>query len=231
MQDDPRRPDSHHTTRDHELRLAQGQHLAPDETRDPRPSEEADDREDGEQARSDRGHEHDDQEQRRNAEHCVGEAHQDLVGPPAEVAGDQADDRADEGVDRHRAEPDQQRRCGTVDDARPDIATGEVGAEEMRGPGRLANSPDVDSAWVEPAEVHTDDNGDDQSHENDETEHREAMPKKALQRTAQPATAPVLVIADPWVDDRIRDVGQQAAEEHPRSHDHHHAHHQRWVAI
>ncbi len=51
---------------------------------------------------------HDDQRQKRDAKGDVGQAHQPRIDPPAVVAGNQADDRADEGDRKGRRETDQQ---------------------------------------------------------------------------------------------------------------------------
>ena len=57
------------------------------------------------------------QDDRREAEHQVGGAHQDFLGPAARIGGDRADQRADRAADQHHGEADRQRGARAVDDA------------------------------------------------------------------------------------------------------------------
>ena len=130
--DDARRGD--------ELRFAQDQELAAHEPARHRPAEQADDRDDRDDARADERHEHDDQQQRRDGHDRVGEAHDPLVDEPAVEAGGQPDQRADDQVQGHRPEADQDRRAGAVQDARPDVARRDVRAQDVLRARRLAGA-------------------------------------------------------------------------------------------
>ena len=58
---------------------------------------------------------------------------------PAGEAGDHPERGADDQVERHGPESDDQRDPRAVDDAGEDVATGQVGAEEVARAGRLAD--------------------------------------------------------------------------------------------
>jgi hypothetical protein len=52
---------------------------------------------------------------------------------PAEVRGQQADDRREHAAEQHRAEPDVERDARAVHEAREQIAPELIGAEPVRG--------------------------------------------------------------------------------------------------
>src|SRR5262249_52353887 len=61
----------------------------------------------------------------------VGDAHDDLVDPAAEIAGDDAERRADGAGDDHGREADEGRNSGAEDQSREDIAPEMIGAEQI----------------------------------------------------------------------------------------------------
>ena len=73
----------------------------------------------------------DEQQQRRERERDVGEAHHQLVDPAAVVARDEAEGEPERQRDRLRDDPDRERDARAVDEARPDVATLDVGAEPV----------------------------------------------------------------------------------------------------
>ena len=92
----------------------------------------------------DGGDDDDGQEQRRESEQDVHEAHEDVVGPARHVAGHRADRRPDEDREADRGEADDQRRPGAVDDPAEHVAEVAVGAEDvLRLVGRAAEQVDA----------------------------------------------------------------------------------------
>ena len=100
---------------------------------------------DGDDHRVQPGAEHGDQqdreEHRRERHPDVDDARDDLVEPAAIVAGEQAEDRADEAGGGRGDEGDGQRDAAAVDEAREHVAAEAVGAEQVAGlragePGR-----------------------------------------------------------------------------------------------
>ena len=63
----------------------------------------------------------------------VGDPHQHLIDPAAEIARAGADQEADAGDDHGDQHDDVERRARAVDDAREDVAAEIVGAEPMLG--------------------------------------------------------------------------------------------------
>ena len=69
------------------------------------------------------------QHQRRDRQEHVGDAHQHIFGPAAEIAGDQPDRDADRHGDRQHHDAEDQRDAVGVDDAGEEVAADEVGAQ------------------------------------------------------------------------------------------------------
>ena len=61
----------------------------------------------------------------------VGDAHQDRVEPPAEVAGEQPEEHAEHHREQHRGEADRERDAGPVQDRRQHVPALVVGAERV----------------------------------------------------------------------------------------------------
>ena len=80
----------------------------------------------------DRGEE-DREGQRRQREPSVGEAHDHLVDPAAEIARNDAERRPDGAGKDHRGEADHHRDPGAKDQPREHVAAELVGAEEVFG--------------------------------------------------------------------------------------------------
>ena len=72
------------------------------------------------------------QDEPREGEEDVGDAHQHRVDQPAGIAGDRADGEADRRGDDRDEDDDEQRDARAVDDAREDVAALVVGAEPVR---------------------------------------------------------------------------------------------------
>ena len=88
-------------------------------------------------ARPERGDEGERQDQPREGEEDVGDAHQHAVDPAAEIAGGGADDEAEDRRGQRDQRDDVERRARAVDDAAPDVAAELVGAEQVpAGAGR-----------------------------------------------------------------------------------------------
>src|SRR5438093_1577296 len=115
-----------------EVALAQAQHLAADDTRIARPVHRAQDDDDVPHARADHGREEDREDDRRQGEPGVGHAHDDLVHPAAQVAGDDAERGPDAAGHERAHQPDDQRHARAVDQTTQDVAALEIGAERRR---------------------------------------------------------------------------------------------------
>ena len=83
------------------------------------------------QRRLERGDERDEQQQRWKRERDVGETHHELVDPPAVVSGDETEHDAERERDALRDDADRQRDARAIDEARPHVATLDVGAEPV----------------------------------------------------------------------------------------------------
>ena len=106
-----------------ELPLPDRQEQAPDEAADAHPAQQPEDDDDqADVAVPEEPARDEDHEQERQAQHHVDDPHQDVVGEPAEIARDRADDRPDEDADEHAREADQERRPGPVDHEHEDVA-------------------------------------------------------------------------------------------------------------
>ena len=82
------------------------------------------------------------EDQARNGQLEVGEAHQDLVGPAAEIAGDGADERADQRADHApRRSPASSETRGAGDHQRQHVLAELVGAEQVRAPTAAGTAP------------------------------------------------------------------------------------------
>ena len=84
------------------------------------------------EARAQEGGERDGQDQERDRQQRVGEAHDRPVDPAARVAGEQPEGQAEGDGQRHRDQARPERRAGAEDDAREHVAADLVGAERMR---------------------------------------------------------------------------------------------------
>ena len=65
--------------------------------------------------------------------HQIDETHQELVGAPARIAGDETDQRSGEGGDHRGREADGERDPRAPEKAREHVATESVGAEKVAG--------------------------------------------------------------------------------------------------
>ena len=95
----------------HEHLVAEGQEQAAHEAGDRRPAEDGEDHEYQQPApltvTQELAH-HEDDEQERQAQQDVDDAHQDVVQPATEVTGDATDDRADDGRHDGRTDADEE---------------------------------------------------------------------------------------------------------------------------
>ena len=119
-----------------ELALGERARLGVDDARGLHPVHQRDHHGDDPQARlEDRG-EADRQQQRREGHHQVGEAHQRAADPAAEIAGGDADQRADQQRRAIGDDADDQRGARAEEDAGQQVAAEQVGAEPEVGVGR-----------------------------------------------------------------------------------------------
>ena len=80
---------------------------------------------------SDDGREEDGERQRRQREPGIGDAHDDLVDPAAQVARENAEHGADHAGEDHRGEAHHHRDPGAEDQPRQHVTAQLVGAKEM----------------------------------------------------------------------------------------------------
>ncbi len=116
-----------------ELAFLQRQHLAAHHACVACPVDQAQDDDDVPHARADDGGEEDGEGQCRQREPGVGDAHDDLVRPAAEIAREDAQHGADHAGEDHRGEADDHRDPGAEDQPRQHVASELVGAEQVLG--------------------------------------------------------------------------------------------------
>ena len=139
----------------------------------------------------------DDQErQHRQRNHQVGEAHQQPVEPAAVVAGEDADDGADDGGEQRCRDPHQQRDPAAVEQPHQHIAAQLVGAERVGEAGTFQDAvqvhvPDVDAQH--PFDHRREQGGENQDQQDEAADHRQPV----AQETPQPQP-PELGPAGAW---------------------------------
>src|SRR5215472_10750832 len=112
-----------------ELAFAQAQHLAPDNPRVAGPIDQPKDDNDVPHAWPDDGGEEDGEDQRRQGEPGVGNAHDHLVYPTAEIAGENSQRGADAAGTDGSDNADNQRHSGAKDQPAQHVPGLKVGAE------------------------------------------------------------------------------------------------------
>ncbi len=113
-----------------ELTLLEREHEPAHDARQVGPVAERDHQHDVLGARSGDRDQRDAEQQQREREHDVGEAHQHRVDDPAHVAGDRPDRDADQRGEAGGDDSDQQRDARAEDQARQDVPAVGVGAEQ-----------------------------------------------------------------------------------------------------
>src|SRR5215471_21648854 len=120
-----------------ELAFAQAQHLAPDNPRVAGPIDQPKDDNDVPHAWPDDSGEEDGEDQRRQGEPGVGDAHDHLVYPAAEIAGENSQRGTDAAGTDRPDNSDNQRHPSAEDQSAQDVSGLEVGAEDrMRAAAR-----------------------------------------------------------------------------------------------
>ena len=114
-----------------EFALGQRARLGVGDARDLRPVHHGDDQRHDPQARPEDRGEHDGEEQRRKGHHQVGEAHQRAADEAAEEPGGDPDHRPDHHRDAVGDDADDQRGPRAVEEPRQEVATEQVGAEQV----------------------------------------------------------------------------------------------------
>src|SRR5215472_1973298 len=118
-----------------ELAFAQAQHLAPDNPRVAGPIDEPENDDDVPHARPDDGGEEDGEDQGRQGEPGIGDAHDHLIHPAAEIAGENSQGGTDAAGTDRPDNSDNQRHPSTKDQSAQDVSGLEVGAEDRMGAG------------------------------------------------------------------------------------------------
>ena len=103
----------------HVLALADREHLAAHHPGVDHPRRHPDDDDDVAQARPQHPDHRDREQDEREGELDVGQAHQEVVHPPAEVAGHEPDEHAEDARDQHRGQPDHERDARAEDRCAP----------------------------------------------------------------------------------------------------------------
>ena len=148
---DPVPTHAHRSCSVDEVRFPKGQERGAHESRDERPAQEAEDEDDrpdlalAEELRC-----HEDDEQERDGEEDVHDAHEEVVDLAAPEAGDRAHDDADEARDDHAPEAHREGDARSMDRHREHVATVAVGAEDVlraRGSPPIRVAPGNSIAW------------------------------------------------------------------------------------
>ena len=170
-----------------ELLLAQREEGAAHDPGEARPEEERED--DRDALRIALADVHRDRQQHREArqrQHQVGQPHQHVVDPAAEVAADRADRRADHGREQRDDERHPERRPQAVDDPAERVAAEEVGAEEVVALRRRRERDAEEVRLVEGVrrEEVGEDRDDAEEEQDDQAAHRQPVAEEAPQRVA-----------------------------------------------
>ena len=129
---DARRAGAERARRLHELELARPQHLPAHQPRVAHPADHRQRQDDVRQARAEHRDERDRQQDARETPAARRSTRLiDIVEPPAEVAGDRAEQHADDRRDADDGEADEQRDARAGEHARKDVAAELVEAERM----------------------------------------------------------------------------------------------------
>src|SRR5713101_4580948 len=123
---------SRHDGQAHEVALPQREDLAPDDARVACPVDSGQDDDDVPHAGAHHGRKEDREGQRRERQPRVRDAHDHLVDPAAEIAGQDAEPRADDAGDDDGGEAHDHGHARAEDEARQHVAPDVVGAEEVR---------------------------------------------------------------------------------------------------
>ena len=118
------------------LACDQGSCFRVDDPCDLHPVHQRDHHGDDPQGRCEDGRKRDGQEQGRKGRHQVGEAHDGSACPALDVAGDDAEQGAHGHGGPIGDHPDQQRRAGSVQEARQEVPAQKIGAEQEPLVGR-----------------------------------------------------------------------------------------------
>ena len=124
----------------HELPLAERQDLAPDDPGVDDPARHPDDRDDVPEARPQDADHGDGQQDERERELDVGESHERVVDPPAEVARREADGQPEAPGDRHGRQADDQGDPGAEEGPREDVPPEVIRAEPVDLPAPVSPS-------------------------------------------------------------------------------------------
>ena len=134
MPDDDARPaDADRPCRLDELLLAQRHHLGPHDARVALPAGEAEHHDDREEARPERGHERERQQDLRERERDVHDGADDGIHRAAQESARQPGRHADDEAHQDGRHPDEQRDAGPVDDPAQHVAPDLIGAERIGG--------------------------------------------------------------------------------------------------
>ena len=147
-EDDAAAADADTARGQHEFPLAQRKKLGAHMAHYSGPAKNPDDNHDIEDVgRQDHG-DGDDKHEGGEAHHDIGEATQNHVDTAAEIAGEATQDDADGGIDTDGDEADGERDPGAIGQARPDIPTQRVGAQNMGRRRRLPHHGQVDAVGI-----------------------------------------------------------------------------------
>ena len=187
------------TRRPHELVLAHRQDSAAHQPRDGRPADQHHDqqdaieagalgvreiRRDAELGQVDR-RQHDQQRQQRQRDHRIGKAHQQRVDAAAEIACDDADQRAEHRSRDRADQADEQGHLAAVEQAQQKVAAELVGAQRMAGARDGEAAEQVDQVGIV-AEQRRDQRrrqaGQREQHQHRRAGHAQAMAQEAAQQ-------------------------------------------------
>jgi hypothetical protein len=155
-----------------------------------------------------------------NGELHVGDAHQHGLRPPAEEAGDEAEQPADHRGQQHRAEADEERDAGAVEHARVEVAPELVRAEDVAGRARrLEARHEIALDRVVRRDQGRGEGGDQGHRRQEEAEDAERVALESADHAVSasrrgPRVQPAVEQVHPEVDERVGDGDQEHRGEH-----------------
>ncbi len=184
-QDDPAVPEARQARGVDELALGDGDGHAPDVAREERHVDGRNRDQRVQQARAERRHDGERQQDVGKGHQHVDAAHDDVVGAAADIARDHTDRRPDDAGQHRRREADRERKAGAPQKTAEQVAAEVVGAKQVSRGERARETV----AGVDHVRVGQRQHGDQEDQRDDRAQHDRAEPRESVpeqQRQEQP---------------------------------------------
>ena len=178
------------------LTFAQGQRLGADKPRHAHPGGQSDDDHDIEETGLKKGHNGQNEEKGREAEHDIHETHDDFVDKASEIAADEAEQGADGDGDTHGHEAHPEGNASAVEEPREHVASETVRAQGKFRAGGFQNGVEMQLIGVKGGDKRREDGREgDAQHDNEAEDEHGVAPQDADEavRCHYPAPLPLLM--------------------------------------